>query len=271
MCSTGYRVLIETSSGFEVHVVPCKSWHCEDCRPWRVQQLHELIVSGHPTTFVTLTTNPRIHSDPHEAARDLMRAWRSLRKYLRRHYPAQEIEYLGVWEATKKGWPHLHLAMRMPYVPQRVLSERMYRLATARIVDIRAIRSQNQLAHYLGKDLTKAPAKWKGLKRYFRSRHYQLEAISCPDHLERAANAWAILRLTDRQLLINASHFGLQVQRKGDRITGLEGASDAHVRTLILADLHSRYGDCLPCWLPNLNHAMTQDLVRYHLRTPVPP
>ena len=271
MCSTGHRILIETPSGFEVQTVPCKSWHCQTCRPWRVSQLKELILSGHPSTLLTLTANPRVHRDPEAAALDLMRAWRSLRKYLRRHYPDQEIEYLGVWERTKKGWPHLHLAMRMPYVPQRLLSERMYRLATAPIVDIRSIHSQNQLVHYLAKALTKAPAKWKGLKRYFRSRHYQLEPISCPEHLDRAEKAWAILRLTDRQLLINADHFHLRVQRDGDQIIGLEGANDPHIRTLILADLHARYGEYLPAWIPNLHHAMTPDLVRYHLATPAPP
>ena len=152
----------------------CRCWSCEICAPRRGRELRWLARSGEPTKFLTLTVNPRRGEGPHHRAQELRDAWRWLRRKLRERFPGHRFEFLAVFEATEKGEPHLHIAMRAPYVDQRWLSEPMAARIAAPIVDIRAVRDQGRVAWYIAKYMGKAPTRWEGCKRYWRSQGWQL-------------------------------------------------------------------------------------------------
>jgi len=67
-------------------------------------------------------------------------------------------EYAKVPEFTKNGRIHLHLAMIMPYIPQRQLSAMWKSYAKAPNVWITAVQDPKRLKNELAKYLSKAPA-----------------------------------------------------------------------------------------------------------------
>lgn len=95
-------------------------------------------------------------------------------KILRRRYGATRIQYALVWELTKRGYPHAHILLRAPYLPQKLVSREWQRLSGANIVDIRQIRSEGEAAAYVSKYLTKDPATPYGSKRFRTSRAYSV-------------------------------------------------------------------------------------------------
>jgi len=69
-------------------------------------------------------------------------------------------QYAKVPERTKRGVIHLHLAIIMPFVPQKVLSRlwEAHTRGTSYVVDIRAAKDVYMLRNELAKYLTKGPA-----------------------------------------------------------------------------------------------------------------
>ena len=128
----------------------------------RLQGAWELAESlGYTLKFVTLTwrhwvNHERVHLD-----------LAHLVQGIRRRYGY--CEYAKVPERTQRGVIHLHLAMVMPYVPQRVLSAmwKSYTRGTSYIVDIRAVADVVQLRNELAKYLTKGPAGKVSYSRQF--------------------------------------------------------------------------------------------------------
>lgn len=166
-------VLGERADGhFVTMPLYCRRWQCPDCGKHQRRRLKRRLISGRPTTFITLTTNPKAHPDREEAFRDASLNINRLMKVLRRRYSAIRIQYALVWELTKQGYPHAHILLRAPYIPQKFLSREWQRLSGADIVDIRQIRTENQAAAYVSKYLTKDPATPYGAKRYRTSRQY---------------------------------------------------------------------------------------------------
>lgn len=156
------------------HIKPlyCQSWACHECRPKRTARLIYEANTGKPNLFVTLTTNRRPGRCQHAAARALVRAWRQVRQeYLKEHGP-RSLPFLAVFEATKRGWPHLHIVARAKWLDQRWLSRRMGELIGAPIVDVRRVKSVSQVAQYVAKYIGKNPHRFKGVKRYWRSLDY---------------------------------------------------------------------------------------------------
>lgn len=76
---------------------------------------------------------------------------------MRRFDSTRPMEYLAVWERTKAGWPHLHVLLRGPFIPQRLISRWWSSLAKSPIVDIRPLHGSRQGARYVTKYLTKDP------------------------------------------------------------------------------------------------------------------
>jgi len=72
---------------------------------------------------------------------------------IRKRYGPFEAAY--VWELTKRGWPHVHLAARSAYIDQRWLSEYWKGLTGASIVHICKVRSHEHAAKYMSKYLLK--------------------------------------------------------------------------------------------------------------------
>lgn len=155
----------------------CRRWDCASCGQFQRRRLRRRLLAGQPTTFITLTVNPRQHPSPDEAFKAASLAINRLFKVLRRRYPGQHLEYGLVWEVTKKGFPHAHILLRAPYIPQAFLSRTWRRLSGAQIVDIRQVRTEGQAASYVSKYLAKQPAVPPGYRRY---RFSQLYAAAPP-------------------------------------------------------------------------------------------
>lgn len=158
-----------------VRCLKCRSWGCELCLPDRIYQLKKLCRSGKPQTFLTLTYNAKRPGTPDEHARDLARAWRLLRKRIEKRYNLKRIPYLTVFEATAQGEPHLHIMLRIKYIPQSWISEQMADLIDSPIVDIKHIYNEKKAAWYIAKYISKGPKVFQGCKRYFRSQNYVVE------------------------------------------------------------------------------------------------
>ena len=150
----------------------CRKWSCPDCSKHLKRRLKKRLISGQPNAFLTLTTNPAAHEGPRAAFLDATYAVNKLFKILRRRYPRSRLEYALVWEQTKRGYPHAHVLLRAPYIPQAFLSRTWERLSGAKIIDIRMVRTEGEAAAYVSKYLTKDPAVPEGYKRYRTSRRY---------------------------------------------------------------------------------------------------
>jgi hypothetical protein len=153
----------------------CRAWSCPDCNPRRLRQLKHLAASGHPTTFLTLTVNPAHGQSVNERARELSDALKIMVKRARRKFRKAAIEYIAIFEETKRGEPHLHLLARAPFIPQRWLSATMQELIEAPIVDIRKVHSARHVAFYVAKYIAKGPKPFGSLKRYWATPGYQVD------------------------------------------------------------------------------------------------
>jgi len=154
----------------------CKSWYCDLCVPHRQAAVIRQILNGNPNRLLTLTIQPYLgESVEHQACR-MAEAFRKFIRLCRKKVGDAELEYFPVFEAHKTGRPHLHVALRSPFLPQRWLKRVWYRLTRSFIVDIRAIGSVNRTAAYMAKYLGKDLHRFGTLKRYWQSKGYQTEA-----------------------------------------------------------------------------------------------
>lgn len=153
----------------------CRSWLCVDCAPRRIAALARLACDGQPTTFLTLTVNPAEAESACERAKSLSDAFKVLIKRARRKFTKGDIQYLAVFEETKRGEPHLHILLRAPFIPQKWISETMLELINAPIVDIRRVGHARNAARYVSKYLAKGPKPFANLKRYWMSQGYDLD------------------------------------------------------------------------------------------------
>lgn len=156
----------------------CKSWKCEHCAVLRSKQLQAQAAGGYPNKFITLTSKLRPDSmTVDEAARQLVHAWRMAIQRGKRDGIFKDIQYLAVFELTKNGWPHIHILARCEFLPKSWLSKRMAEYADSPIVDIRKVTSRRRAAWYVAKYTSKAPEKFQGCKRYWRTRRYTLTDV----------------------------------------------------------------------------------------------
>lgn len=168
----GWSLVKHGITGTKAITLWCRSWGCPDCLPHRVRALKQLAAAGHPTTFLTLTVNPARGQSPTDRARELSDAFKILVKRARRKFCKVKLEYLAVFEETRRGEPHLHILMRAPYIPQRWLSDTMAELIDAPIVDIRSVHGARHVAVYIAKYVGKGPKAFGTLKRYWTSQGY---------------------------------------------------------------------------------------------------
>ena len=173
----GRTCLNMTAARYEapfVTMVPlrCKCWTCPECAPLRKRRLYAQALSGKPITFMTLTLRFTKNITPDLAAQQISHAFTCLVKRLRRFDPATDFQYLAVYEATKQGWPHLHILTRTPWIPKGWLSRQWADLTGSPVVDIRRISDPVKAAAYVAKYIGKAPQKFAFTKRYRFSRHY---------------------------------------------------------------------------------------------------
>jgi hypothetical protein len=119
----------------------------------------------------------------------LVNAWRNIRQRAIREGLTKKIEFVAIFEETKKGWPHLHILARCDYLPQKWLSDRMEEYTGAPVVDIRRVWNQRHASRYVAKYVSKGPGGFQGTKRYWTSRWYTMgESDSKP--VADANKAW---------------------------------------------------------------------------------
>lgn len=192
----GWSIAKHDKTGTTAITLFCRSWQCADCAPYRVSQLKKLAEEGQPTTFITLTVNPTQGEDRQERARALSNAWKLVVKRARRKFTKAKIEYLCVFEETKKGEPHLHILARAPFIPQKWLSDTMNELIAAPIVDIRKVGRAANAARYVAKYVGKGPKAFEALKRYWQSPGYDLREKPEKDTGDFPWKPWHIYRLS---------------------------------------------------------------------------
>lgn len=174
----------------QIYCLKCRSWKCEDCAPQRASQLRGLAKSGQPTRFLTLTIRFNDGDNPDAKARELARAWRLLRARIKKRYNVKSVEFLAVWEATKRGAPHLHIFLRGRYLHHQWLSEQMEDLCNSPVVSIEKIENKDKAANYVTKYITKAAKSFDGCKRYWRSQGYQLKKNKWEKPIDPEGTYW---------------------------------------------------------------------------------
>ena len=175
LCQSGSLVYDNGRSGVAV-TLRCRSWRCPDCQPIRRAIVIRAVLCGRATRFITLTVNPRNYDSPEERAAKLAEAWRIVVKRIKRRFKPREFEYMAVFEATKRGEPHLHILLRSPYISQQWLSEQMDELIGAPIVDVRKVENNKHLAFYLAKYVGKDLHKFGTCKRYWSTRNFAIDS-----------------------------------------------------------------------------------------------
>lgn len=171
----------------------CRTWSCDYCQPRRQAELIDLAKNGTPTRFITLTAAPSSGVSPADRARKLARAWRLVVARAKRQFKITQFDYLAVFEATKRGEPHLHILCRVAFIPQRWLSAQMREIMASPIVDIRLIRSPRQTAIYVAKYVGKEPHHFATCKRYWHTKNWVI-ADPRPAEAERfEGRGWVVV------------------------------------------------------------------------------
>jgi hypothetical protein len=152
----------------------CRSWLCPECAPDRKRRLIKEILDGAPTVFLTLTIRHVPGETAPDAARRLIDAWRRARRSWMQLHKVKHLPFYCVVEATKLGWPHLHVMLRNVWISQQWLSDFMSEAINSPIVDIKKIDGAGRAAGYVGKYAGKCSQKFGTCKRYWRSRDYLL-------------------------------------------------------------------------------------------------
>jgi len=214
MSQCGVWSVVATGDDGEVlvHPLACRSWNCPRCRQRNTRLLLRRLGSAKVTTFMTLTTNPAAHACVADSFRSTSKAVNVLFKRIRRKWPAAKVEYFLVWERTKKGWPHAHLLLRAPFIPQRWLSATWKELTGAPIVDIRPANTAGEIGAYLVKYLAKDPYVPAGMKRHRCSRHffdYLLKDLPAGD---RQPRVWSLVKRSAYEVAVELRDSGLVVR-----------------------------------------------------------
>jgi len=199
----------------------CKCWSCGMCEPVRKARLCRDVADGLPNKFLTLTTRYVEDGDPVAEARRQGEAFAALVRRIRKHWPGQEFAFFAVREATDQGWPHLHVALRAPFLPQAWLSEQWKALTGSFVVDIRKVWRVGNVAKYLAKYIGKAPHRFGTTKRYWSSRNWCDVIQPSEEKREDWNSRWHIVRETVSRL---AEHYYLMRWdvSMGGRLGGFE-------------------------------------------------
>ena len=174
LCSEAIAVNQDGSAG-HASILRCKRWNCPLCTGFNHRRIKQKAREGKPNVFLTLTVNPARYETYDAAARDLKTAWVNLRRRMCRAFDMESPPFIAIFEATKAGWPHLHILMRCRFIPQAWYSAAMRDLIGAPIVDVRTIQDTGRVAAYVAKYISKAPEAFAHCKRWWRSHDYEIE------------------------------------------------------------------------------------------------
>lgn len=209
--------------------LPCHNWRCPDCAPVNQKKLRAIAFTGDPTHFLTLTYRVRSTRTPDQAAQELTAKWAIFKKriyrearrdpkkdplpfgaappdgwrlndqgYVQRQarLTGDTLEYLWVIEATKLGWPHLHVLMRLDWLDTKWISAQWAELIESPVVDIRKAKGQGQRVSYVTKYVGKQHHKFGRCRRWSKSKRYQLRQRSPKCRFPEFPGAWQRVELT---------------------------------------------------------------------------
>jgi hypothetical protein len=120
-------------------------------------RLVSLVEQAPPDRMLTLTVDTKAYRDPLAAARRMGHALPALIRKMRAWLKGGALEYLAVWERTRAGWPHLHVLIRGPFLPQRLVSDWWNELTRSPVVYFTLLNGSRAGARYVTKYLTKDP------------------------------------------------------------------------------------------------------------------
>lgn len=150
----------------------CRCWSCDGCLPMRKARLVKDVAAGQPTKLLTLTTRVVAGGDPVAEAQRFSGWFAQLIRRIKKRFPGQELAYFVVREATLQGWPHIHVALRSPYIPWEWLTEQWLDISGSPGIDIRKVYGPGNAAKYLAKYIGKDPHRFGNTKRYWASRNW---------------------------------------------------------------------------------------------------
>ena len=194
----------------------CRGWDCPRCGPRQQHRLRLLVTEAAPTKFLTLTCSRRAHPDRDRAYEALRAAWPKLVKRLRRYHDPEPVEFLWVLEGTRHGWPHYHVALRMPYTPQRLLSAWWRELVASPVVDIRSVSSSADAAWEVSKYLTKMLFAPPGFRRWGSSPGFLLQLFRPKAETEDGSPTWTLVEESTAALARRWTLAGTIVLDAGD-------------------------------------------------------
>jgi len=200
---------------FRAATLRCRCWSCGMCLPIRIARLVKDVADGLPQRFLTLTTAAVEGADPVTEARRQTEAFAILIKRIRHRCAGQEVAFFVVREATQRGWPHLHVALRSPYLPQAWLSAQWKALTGSPGVDIRKIYSTANAAKYLAKYLGKSPHRFGTTKRYWSSRNWRDVIQGLEVQPTDWSSQWFIVRENIGKIAENYFLRGWKVEMRG--------------------------------------------------------
>ena len=153
-CGSG--AILGVSKETQVAVIiptTCKSWWCPKCKLPKALRLTERICCGDPERMITLTSNPASCPTPSESINLMKAGWVRLLRKIRKHF--KDFQYVLIWELTKRGWPHVHIASRGPYIAHSFLKYWWNEFTGAPMVHVTQIKSSLHASRYLAKYFVK--------------------------------------------------------------------------------------------------------------------
>ena len=213
----------------------CRSWTCTRCGPARRRRIVHLIGLAEPTSLLTLTCDPKLHASPDEALGVMSEALPKLIKRLRRGLDGRALEYLAVWELTRRGWPHLHILLRAPFIPHAEVRQHWLDLTGARIVDIRAVDSPATAGRYVAKHFTKQFDTPFTLRRFRASAAFFTEPMRPSQGNPVTLGAWRVERESvfdvllgwwSNLLIVDSDERGVWTARTWDQASSNEAVAE---------------------------------------------
>lgn len=147
-----------------IYPLSCDRWDCPRCRLNKIARLQKAVRLSSPTATCTIANiAPQGDLNP----KTISKAIHAINQAIRRAYG--EWEYWGSAEATRAQSPHLHLAARAPFIPQKELLSCVQHAARNPHAGVRieSIRSQPALAAYIAKH---CPSEHSGQRKIGRKR-----------------------------------------------------------------------------------------------------
>jgi hypothetical protein len=176
----------------DARVLRCRRWSCQDCLPLRRSEVVKLARAGEPQLMITLTSQRQEGQSPDDAAVALVRAWVLIVKRLKRLRKLKHVHYFAVIEATKLGWPHLHILTRLTFIEHAWLSNTAREIIGSPVVWLTRLRGNGHGAKYVAKYLGKAPHAFAGTKRYWRSQLWVVDVAAWREAHRKSPDRWRI-------------------------------------------------------------------------------